>query len=127
MTLQSRQCVQFTISAQNPIGVNCINILRAHFLYKSLFKAKLYAEKICSICFQTKNTRLNVDVIYAWIPFFTSFWNQVKHINFASALDLGTRTRTHYSTDRMELNCPNSNTKNTLNHSSMLVKVSFDK
>ncbi len=39
-------------------SVNFINILRAHFLYESLFKAKLKAEKSCSICFCMKNGRL---------------------------------------------------------------------
>jgi len=40
------------------IGVNFINVLRACFLYESLFKAKLLAEKSCSKDVHTKNARV---------------------------------------------------------------------
>jgi len=39
-------------------GVNFNNILRAHFSYKSLFKAKLKAEKSSSKDFRKKNERV---------------------------------------------------------------------
>ncbi len=39
-------------------GVNVINILLAHFLYKSLLKAKLKAVKSCSKDFCMKNVRI---------------------------------------------------------------------
>jgi hypothetical protein len=39
-------------------GVNFINILSSHFLYKNLFKAKLKAEKSCLKDFCMKNARV---------------------------------------------------------------------
>ncbi len=44
-------------------AVNFINIIHAHFLYESLFKAKTYLEKATKMTFVRKICTFNVDEI----------------------------------------------------------------
>jgi len=83
--------------------VNFINILRLHFLYKSLFKAKLLAEKSCSKDFCMKNVR--VKCWWNWLPS-TIEANNIEYENIEKC---GGWLNRNHSGGNIEFNFKNGN------------------